>query len=151
MSKEKAVSKMNAEECLKELAAQEKEGVEFDLEYTEKTPVKELRKLVAEGRRALAEGAEDEEESLGGADEGSDEEQGDESDESDEEEDGDAPAPAVTAGKEPMLTVILKDGRARTYSMRTHGKHWQTLAKQLQENKKGSKLVKGGVIGASTF
>lgn len=164
----KAVGKMTAEECLAELKELAKE-VEFDTKFTKKTPLKELRALVQEGRDALAEdegGEESEDSDLGGTDDESSEDEESDSDESDsDEEDEDADesddseeskdsdkgksAPRITGPVIPgvprgekAITVVPKNGETRTYSKSTHGQHWQTLAKQYAENMKGSKVIK---------
>lgn len=141
----KEVGELTVNECLAELKELSKD-VEFDVKFTKKTPLKELRALVQEGRYAIAEGAE--EIDLGG-DESSEDEKSDteDSDEEPEEEsedesedETDKPAPRVQIGRtvEGSLTVVVKNGETRTYSRASHGVHWRVLAQQYADNKHGT-------------
>ena len=171
--KVKAPSKLNKGEALKELEVLSQE-VEFGEEYTEDTPLKDLRAAVAEGRKALKEAeeaAEEDAEEVDEADESeeeeaedTDEEDDSDDDEEDEEEDdsddadeedadddeeeeaeGDG-AVSLTAKekKAKYITVELKDGSVRTYSQVEHGKKFRVLAKQYAKNKKGKVYTHDG-------
>lgn len=123
MAKEKDVAKLSKEDALAELEVLA-EKVEFDEEYSEKTSLKDLRRLVKEGRAALAEAEDEDEESLGGDDD-SEEEDADEDDDVDLEESG-------PKGK--GVHVYDKNGKhVRTYTAKEHGKEYRALAKQFIE------------------
>ena len=114
-----AISKLTADEALAELAVLVEEGVEYEEEYNEKTPVKDLRRLVKEGREALAG---DDEATAEGDEEDADEEGDDEAEEEEDEDD---------TVKGDSVQILDKNNRVlRTYSKRVHGKEFVSLAKE---------------------
>lgn len=158
MAKEaKPVGEMTVKECLAELKKLEKD-VEFDVKFNTKTPVAELRALVAEGRDALAGNAKDadlggegeegsEEAGTDAADDATDEpaeeanaETGEDAEESEESEE-ETPTIRTPNLKEPLSMVVLRDGTRRTYCQSIQGKNWKILATQYHAHHKGSKLV----------
>jgi hypothetical protein len=125
---------MAADELLAELAEQVNAGVEFDTEFSEATPVEDLRELVKVGRKALKEGD---------SEEGSDEDTSEDSEESGSEEgqddggsedgsESDARVEIKTATK--LTVVCVPMSKTRDYSEASHGPLWRTLAKQYVEN-----------------
>ena len=88
-TKEKAVSKMTVDECLKELKTLA-EDVDFGKrKFTKKTSLKDLRAAVKEGREILAEAEDeevDEEVDADASEEDTDAEEEEESDDADDEE-----------------------------------------------------------------
>lgn len=112
----KAPSKLTAPEALEELAVLS-ESVEFEESFDESTPLKKLQKLVADGRKALADAA------LGG----SDDEEGDDTDEDEVDLEEEAP-------KGKGAHVFDRAGKlVRTYTAKKHGKEYRALAKQFVE------------------
>lgn len=141
----KEVGELTVDECLAELKELSKD-VEFDVKFTKRTPVKELRALVQEGRDAIAEDAEDVD--LGGdessedekSDSGKSDEESEEESEDESEEETAKPAPRVQIVRtvEGSLTVVVKNGETRTYSRASHGEHWRVLAQQYADHKHGT-------------
>lgn len=158
----KAVEQLTVKECLVELKKLSKD-VEFGTTWNSKTPINELQKLVAEGRKVLASDDADEEKdsNLGGEEGASPEGTGkapaadvsaEEEDESDEEVDEDEAdgeddveqsKPKVKTGSPiipgvprgvPSITVIVQGGETRTYWEAEHGAKWETYAKQFAEH-----------------
>lgn len=112
----KAPSKLTAPEALAELETLS-ESVEFEESFDAETPLKKLQKLVAEGRKALADAA------LGGADD----EDGDDTDEDEVDLEEESP-------KGKGVHVFDKNGKfVRTYTQKDHGKEYRALAKQFVE------------------
>lgn len=145
--KEVAVSKLSAEECLAELEELKGAGVQFDVEFSDETPLKELRSLVKDGRKALGEEGKDE--SAKG-----DSTSGESKDETKSEgvaKPEPTPEPIRTSQRSAtMLTVVCNPvEKTRTYSEKTHGKNWKILAHQYAENMKRKgfmgELVEGGI------
>lgn len=121
----KAANKLTKKEALAELAVLAEKG-EFDEEYSEKTDLKKLQKLVKEGRKALAEAEDEDEEGLGSED--------DESEEDDE--DVELEESSVPKGK--GVQIFDKSGKhVRTYTVKKHGKEYRALAKQFLEKNEG--------------
>ncbi len=158
------VAKLTAKQCLAELKELEKD-VDFGkgVKWGSKTPIKQLQKLVQEGRDALAEGAKEEETNLGGKDASTDTDTSDESkpdedtsesgtteskDESaDDESEGEEETvvrtgriiPGVPRG-ESSITILVSGGENRTYAKSIQGDKWQTLADQYAQNMRSKKL-----------
>lgn len=121
----KAANKLTKKEALAELKVLA-ESVEFDEEYSEKTDLKTLQKLVKEGRKALAEAEDGDEEGLGSED--------DESEENDE----DVELEESTAPKGKGVQIFDKDGKhVRTYTIKENGKEYRALAKEFLEKNEG--------------
>ncbi len=113
----KAPSKLTAPEALEELKVLS-ESVEFEEGYDENTPLKKLQKLVADGRKALADAA------LAG-DAGTDED-------AEDEVDVDVAESDTPKGK--GVHVYTAGGKhVRTYTEKKHGKGFRDLAKQFVE------------------
>lgn len=116
----KAANKLTKKEALAELAVLA-EKVEFDEEYSEKTDLKKLQKLVKEGRKALAEAEDEDEEGLGGDDES-------------EEDDEDVELEESEVPKGKGVQIFDKSGKhVRTYTVKKHGKEYRALAKEFLE------------------
>lgn len=151
-----AINKLTQEQALAELKVLSKE-VEFSQKFDKETPVRTLRKLVAEGRAALAEEVDgpgvapakvdetiEAADDLGG-EESTDAEESDESDEDSEDEDDvaeedeeeeDDTEVQESAPKGAGVHVFDKRGKhVRTYTKREHGKDYADLAQQFISKK----------------
>lgn len=131
MAEVKDPKKLTKDECLAELETLG-ETVEFEEEFSAKSPLKTLQRLVKEGRAAVAE-AEDEDD-----EDESDEE--DESEDEDEEEDeetdeDDEEAEVVESGPKGKGAHVFKaDGTfVRSFTPRKHGKNFAAVAKTFVE------------------
>lgn len=120
MADQKAVSRLTKSEALEELETLGAE-VDFESEWDESTPVKDLRALVKEGREVLAE-VEDEDEDLDEGEEANEEEEVDDEEEI-EEDDSDE----VAAG---CHVFDARGNFVRAYTPERHGKAYAKLAKQ---------------------
>lgn len=142
----KKVSALTKEEALVELAVLA-ESVEFDEEWGEDSKLADLKRLVKEGREALAEESEEDEEDADESDEDS-EDDGETDEDEEGDEDNERSVSVTESGpKGKGIHVFNQHGKyVRTYSAKVHGKDYAKLAEEFLgkqgREKFGSKEVK---------